>query len=77
MDNNKITGFDLITFVSLGLMSIEISEDGIKFTTDDALSEMLSERTGLDVTTELLNHMLSHFAEFASSATYSLEENAN
>lgn len=72
--DKQITGFDLLLFVSKGLMTIIPNQDDgtVTFHTADELSEVLSEEVGFPVSTDLLNQMLSHFAEFSATATYKL-----
>lgn len=75
MDASKLTGLDLLMFLSAGLMTIKAGEDGISLFVEDALAEMLTDQTGIDISTELLAEVLQHFIEFSHSATYSLKEN--
>lgn len=74
---NKLTGFDLLLFLSSNLMHIQQNpeENGVDFIATQGLADALSERVGFEITVDLLQKILAQFAEYASNVSVELVPN--
>jgi hypothetical protein len=74
---NKLTGFDLLLFLSNNLMHIQSNPEGngFDFIATPELSEALSENVGFPITVDVLQQILAQFAEYGSQITIELSPN--
>lgn len=75
--DNKLTGFDLLLFLSNNLMHIQHEPESNEFVfiATEELAQALSDRVGFEITVNLLQEILAKFAEYASTATMELIPN--
>lgn len=74
---NKLTGFDLLLFLSNDLMHIQHDPENneISFIATEELAEALTQRVGFEISVDLLQQVLAKFAEYAATATMELVPN--
>lgn len=75
----KLTGFDLLIFLSSNLMHIQQNPETnqVEFIATEQLAEALSEKVGFEVTVDLLQQILAQFAQYSSDVTVELIPNAD
>lgn len=74
---NKLTGFDLLIFLSNNLMHIQQNPEGqgFDFVATQELADALSTSVGFEITVELLQKILAQFAQYASDVSVELIPN--
>lgn len=75
----KLTGFDLLIFLSSNLMHIQQNSqtNQVEFIATEQLAEALSEKVGFEVTVDLLQQILAQFAQYSSDVTVELIPNTD
>lgn len=75
----KLTGFDLLIFLSSNLMHIQQNPqtNQVEFVATEQLAEALSEKVGFEVTVDLLQQILAQFAQYSSDVTVELIPNTD
>lgn len=74
---NKLTGFDLLIFLSNNLMHIGQNPEGegFDFIATPELAEALSQNVGFEITVDLLQQILAQFAQYSSDVSIELSPN--